>query len=48
MYERPQLKRFGTMRELTRSGWDGTDDGWFLRIAGVTGDNLTCRLTSCS
>ncbi len=48
MYERPQLKRFGTMRELTKSGWNGEDDGWFLRIAGVTGDNISCSPSSCS
>jgi hypothetical protein len=48
MYERPQLKRFGTMRELTKSGWDGDADGWFLQNIGVVGDNLNCRITHCS
>lgn len=48
MYERPQLKRFGTMRELTKSGWNGEDDGWVLRIVGVVGDNYSCYPSSCS
>ena len=38
MYERPQLKRYGSLRELTEAGWNGDSDGWFLRIAD--GDNL--------
>lgn len=46
MYERPELKRFGSLRELTEAGWDGFDDGIFLRIDG----NLKCSLTgrNCS
>lgn len=51
MYERPQLKRYGSLRELTEAGWDGTSDGFFLQIAS-NGDNiLPCgtRITgSCS
>ena len=42
MYERPQLKRYGSLRELTAAGWDGTDDGFFVRIDG----NLTCSLAA--
>jgi hypothetical protein len=46
MYERPQLKRYGLLRELTEAGWDGTDDGYFIRIDG----NLKCSLagSNCS
>ncbi len=51
MYERPTLRRFGSLRELTQAGWDGESDGWVLRIASttVTG-NLDCSLTgrNCS
>lgn len=46
MYERPKLKRFGSLRELTRAGWDGWNDGLFLQ--SVDG-NLECSLGgSCS
>lgn len=46
MYERPQLQRFGSLRELTLAGWAGADDGVFIRIDG----NLKCSLggASCS
>jgi hypothetical protein len=46
MYERPQLTRFGSLRELTQAGFNGADDGWFQRIDG----NLTCDFTgqNCS
>jgi len=48
MYERPQLRRFGSLRELTMAGWDGESDGWYLRIApSVTGCNLYSTQT-CS
>lgn len=40
MYQRPELKRFGTLRELTEAGWNGSDDGVFLRIDG----NLACSI----
>lgn len=45
MYERPALRRFGSLRELTLAGWDGDSDGWYLRIASttVTG-NAQCSL----
>jgi hypothetical protein len=39
-YQRPALKRLGSFRELTQSGWNGLDDGWFQRIDG----NLQCSL----
>ena len=38
MYSKPTVTRFGTLRELTMAGWEGTDDGWFQRIDG----NLRC------
>ncbi len=48
MYDRPQLKRFGSLRELTLAGFDGDSDGWYLRIApSVTGCNLYSA-TTCS
>ncbi len=40
MYQRPELRRFGSLRELTRAGWNGNDDGLFCRIDG----NLRCSL----
>jgi hypothetical protein len=49
MYERPQLKRFGSLRELTEAGWDGDSDGWYLRIApSVSGCNLYNSGRTCS
>lgn len=46
MYQRPQLTRIGSLRELTLAGWDGLDDGLFRRIDG----NLGCTFqgTNCS
>lgn len=42
MYERPQLRRFGSLRELTMAGYNGDSDGWFLYISPtVTGCDLT-------
>lgn len=37
MYQRPQLTRFGSLRELTLAGFNGADDGWFQRIDGNLG-----------
>lgn len=50
MYERPQLRRFGSLRELTEAGWDGDSDGWVLRIATVTvtGCELWSKSGTCS
>jgi len=46
MYERPQLKRYGSLRELTEAGFNGTNDGFFLRIAsdGDEWSPLACDL----
>jgi hypothetical protein len=46
MYQRPQVTRLGSLRELTEAGWDGADDGLFTRIDG----NLGCSFagTNCS
>ena len=33
MYQRPQLQRFGSLRELTQAGWNGDNDGFFIKIA---------------
>lgn len=49
MYERPQLRRYGTLRELTQAGIHGTEDPLGILIASVDG-NLRCDLLgrSCS
>lgn len=40
MYEKPQLHRFGTFRDLTRFGPDGGSDiGSISGIAGCSGEN---------
>lgn len=46
MYQRPTLTRYGSLRELTQAGWEGLDDGWFVRIDGNLG--CTFRGTNCS
>lgn len=50
MYERPLLKRFGSLRDLTEAGWDGDSDGIYLRIASTTvsGCNLLDLRRNCS
>jgi hypothetical protein len=45
MYERPQLRRFGSLRELTEAGFAGDSDGWFLRDSPTVSG---CELTGCS
>jgi len=42
MYERPKLKRYGSLRELTEAGFNGTSDGFFLRIVGNGDEYLGC------
>ena len=40
MYEKPQLQRFGTFRELTRFGAEaGSDIGSVFGIAGCNGQD---------
>lgn len=50
MYERPNLTRYGSLRELTEAGWDGDSDGWVLRIAtvSVSGCNILDLKRNCS
>ena len=42
MYERPQLKRYGSLRELTEAGFNGTSDGFFLQIVSNGDEYLGC------
>ncbi len=37
MYQKPQLERFGSFRELTLVGFQGGSDG--MTVAGVIGSN---------
>lgn len=37
MYEKPQVERFGSFRELTRVGISGTSDGWTRDSDGTSG-----------
>lgn len=39
MYQRPQLQVFGSLRELTQAGWNGSNDGFAIRIVD-DGDQL--------
>jgi hypothetical protein len=50
MYQRPTLKRFGSLRELTAGGYTGETDGWFLlnAPAPVTGCDLWNDGRNCS
>jgi hypothetical protein len=45
MYTKPQVVKFGTLRELTQLGWDCDADG--VAVLGI-GDNLIpgCTRTS--
>ncbi|MBA2686067.1 MAG: lasso RiPP family leader peptide-containing protein [Gemmatimonadaceae bacterium] len=50
MYHKPKVERFGTFRELTQVGFNGTTDGFTICGAnGGTGNELcdgppeTCR-----
>lgn len=42
MYQKPKLERFGTFRELTRVGFNGTTDG--MTICGNGSGNEECTL----
>ncbi len=45
MYEKPQLQRFGTFRELTKFGPDsGSDIGSIFGIAGCSAENAGSEL----
>ena len=46
MYTKPQVVKFGTLRELTQIGWDCDTDG--VSVIGITGDNIIpgCTRTS--
>jgi hypothetical protein len=39
MYQRPQLQVFGSLRELTQAGWNGSNDGFAIQIV-ANGDQL--------
>ncbi len=39
MYQRPQLQVFGSLRELTQAGWNGSNDGFAIQIVS-NGDQL--------
>lgn len=39
MYQRPQLQVFGSLRELTQAGWNGSNDGFAIQIV-ADGDQL--------
>ena len=44
MYQKPKVERFGTFRELTRVGFNGTTDGFTIcGVNGGTGNEL-CNL----
>lgn len=48
MYERPELRRFGSLRELTEAGSVGETDGWFLlNSPSVTGCDEYNRGNPC-
>lgn len=41
VYQKPRVERFGTFRELTQVGFNGTTDGFTIcGDNGGTGDNL--------
>jgi hypothetical protein len=46
MYQSPKVTRLGSLRELTKAGANGPDDGLFSFIDG----NLVCDITgnNCS
>ncbi|HLB09432.1 MAG TPA: lasso RiPP family leader peptide-containing protein [Gemmatimonadaceae bacterium] len=44
MYQKPKVERFGTFRELTQVGFNGTTDGFTIcGVNGGTGNEL-CNL----
>jgi len=41
VYQKPRVERFGTFRELTQVGFNGTTDGFTIcGVANGTGDNF--------
>jgi hypothetical protein len=41
VYQKPKVERFGTFRELTQVGFNGTTDGFTIcGIGGGTGNEL--------
>ncbi|MFI5241963.1 MAG: lasso RiPP family leader peptide-containing protein [Gemmatimonadales bacterium] len=40
MYQKPKVERFGTFRELTQVGFNGTTDGF--TICGIGSGNELC------
>lgn len=43
MYTKPQLERFGSLRELTQFGFDADCDGTTLGIGDVDGTWIGCE-----
>jgi hypothetical protein len=42
MYHKPEVERFGTMRDLTRAGFKDASDG--MTVLGISGNN--CELVT--
>lgn len=40
MYSKPKVERFGTFRELTQVGFNGTTDGFTICGIGASGNEL--------
>lgn len=40
MYSKPKIERFGTFRELTQVGFNGTSDGFTVCGANGTGNEF--------
>lgn len=40
MYQKPKVERFGTFRELTQIGLQGSSDGFTICGIGGTGNNF--------
>jgi hypothetical protein len=42
MYSKPQVQKFGSLRELTQVGFDADCDGGIFGIDGVVDGSLGC------
>lgn len=42
MYEKPRVERFGTLRELTRTGVSGVGDPCFVTASGQSAADDRC------
>jgi hypothetical protein len=43
MYTKPQVVKFGTLRELTQLGTNQDCDGGFFGVPGTDGSQLLCN-----